>query len=63
MKAEPNLIWNWRRCEALAKELKIELATNGGDIISIIKDGNFIYNAQSVEAVHAFLTALQTKTP
>jgi len=54
---DAQLIWQWQRCEGLAKKQKVDLVSNGQEFIFIIDHGKFLYNAKTVEAVHAFLTA------
>jgi len=56
---DSNLIWQWKRCERLAYELDIKLDINGSDLISIVQNEKFLYNAKTIEAVHAFLTAME----
>ena len=51
------LIYKWQQCEEMAKALKFKLHTNT-EIISIIDNGKFLYNATTILEVYAYLDAV-----
>lgn len=52
-------IYQWQLCEEMAARLKFRLATNADKIISVLENGKFLYNANTVSEVQAFLTAYE----
>jgi hypothetical protein len=58
-KTDAYLIWKWQQCEAIALRLGTTIESNADNIISIIHANKFLYNAETVGEVHAFLTAME----
>lgn len=64
MKTDVQIVDRWARCQEMANRFKLTIMSNRSDLFSIVDDGSFIFNCNTVDEVYAYLSACERfKTP